>query len=78
MGVVSCVHYVMCVYHVALVVCCQCTRDEWLTTLCGLTLGLVLQVQVVAWFALVQVKNKCERSLRKQVEKCLGLYMMSD
>ena len=25
------------------VVCCRCTRDEWLTTLCGLTLGLVLQ-----------------------------------
>jgi hypothetical protein len=31
-----------------------------LTTLCGLTLGLVLQVLVVAWFALVQVKNKRE------------------
>jgi hypothetical protein len=27
--------------------------DEWLTTWCGLTLGRVLQVQVVTWFALV-------------------------
>ena len=38
----------------------QC--DEWLTTLCGLTLSLVLQVQNAAWFALVQVKNNRERS----------------
>jgi hypothetical protein len=33
-----------------------------MTTLCGLTLGLVLQVLVAAWFALVQVKNMRERS----------------
>jgi hypothetical protein len=39
-----------------------CTREEWLTMLCGLTLGLVLQVLVAAWFALVQVKNRRERS----------------
>jgi hypothetical protein len=38
--------------------CC----DEWLTTWCGLTLGRVLQVQVAAWFALVQVKSGRERS----------------
>jgi hypothetical protein len=37
--------------------------DEWLTTWCGLTLGWVLQVQVVAWFALVQVKSGRERSM---------------
>jgi hypothetical protein len=37
--------------------------DEWLTTWCGLTLGRVLQVQVAAWFALVQVKSKRERSM---------------
>jgi hypothetical protein len=36
--------------------------DEWLTTWCGLTPGRVLQVQVAAWFALVQVKSGCERS----------------
>jgi hypothetical protein len=36
--------------------------DEWLTTWCGLTLGRVLQVQVAAWFALVQVKSRRERS----------------
>jgi hypothetical protein len=35
--------------------------DEWLTTWCGLTLGRVLQVQVMAWFALVQVKSVRER-----------------
>jgi hypothetical protein len=37
--------------------------DEWLTTWCGLTLGRVLQVQVAAWFALVQVKSERERSM---------------
>jgi hypothetical protein len=37
--------------------------DEWLTTWCGLTLGRVLQVQVAAWFALVQVKSGRERSM---------------
>jgi hypothetical protein len=37
--------------------------DEWLTTWCGVTLGRVLQVQVVAWFALVQVKSERERSM---------------
>jgi hypothetical protein len=37
--------------------------DEWLTTWCGLTLGRVFQVQVVAWFALVQVKSEHERSM---------------
>jgi hypothetical protein len=37
--------------------------DERLTTLCGLTLGYVLEVQVAAWLVLVQVKNKRERSL---------------
>jgi hypothetical protein len=37
--------------------------DEWLTTWCGLTLGRVLQVQVTAWCALVQVKSGCERSM---------------
>jgi hypothetical protein len=37
--------------------------DEWLTTWCGLTLGRVLQVQVEAWFALVQVKSGRERSM---------------
>jgi hypothetical protein len=36
--------------------------DEWLTTLCGLILGQVLQVQVAAWLVFVQVKNKRERS----------------
>jgi hypothetical protein len=36
--------------------------DEWLTTWCGLTPGRVLQVQVAAWFALVQVKSGRERS----------------
>jgi hypothetical protein len=36
--------------------------DEWLTTWYGLTLGRVLLVQVVAWFALVHVKSRCERS----------------
>jgi hypothetical protein len=30
--------------------------------LCGLALGLVLQVLVAAWFALVQVKNRRKRS----------------
>jgi hypothetical protein len=39
--------------HIILVVCCRRTQDEWLTTWCGLTLGRVLQVQVVAWFVLV-------------------------
>jgi hypothetical protein len=37
--------------------------DEWLTTWCGLTLSQVLQVQVAAWFALVQVKSGRERSM---------------
>jgi hypothetical protein len=37
--------------------------DEWLTTWCGLTLGQVLQVQVAAWCALVQVKSGRERSM---------------
>jgi hypothetical protein len=37
--------------------------DEWLTMWCWLTLGRVLQVQVVAWFALVQVKSGWERSM---------------
>jgi hypothetical protein len=37
--------------------------DEWLTTWCGLTLGRVLQVQVAAWFTLVQVKSGCERHM---------------
>jgi hypothetical protein len=37
--------------------------DEWLTTWCWLTLGQVLQVQVAAWFALVQVKSGHERSM---------------
>jgi hypothetical protein len=37
--------------------------DEWLTTWCGLTLGRVLQMQVAAWFALVQVKSGRERSM---------------
>jgi hypothetical protein len=37
--------------------------DEWLTTWCGLTLGRVLQVQVAAWFALVQVKSGREKSM---------------
>jgi hypothetical protein len=37
--------------------------DEWLKTWCGLTLGRVLQVQVVASFALVQVKSGRERSM---------------
>jgi hypothetical protein len=37
--------------------------DEWLTTWCGLTLGRVLQVQIAAWFALVQVKSGRERSM---------------
>jgi hypothetical protein len=31
--------------------------DEWLTMWCELTLGRVLQVQVVAWLELVQVKS---------------------
>jgi hypothetical protein len=39
--------------------CC----DEWMTTWCGLTHARVLQVQVVAWFALVQVKSGRESSL---------------
>jgi hypothetical protein len=34
--------------------------DEWLTMLCGPIFGWVLQVQVAAWLALVQAKNKCE------------------
>jgi hypothetical protein len=50
------------IYLIVYVVCCQCTREDRLTMLCGLTLGLVLQVLVVAWFALVQVKNGRERS----------------
>jgi hypothetical protein len=37
--------------------------DEWLSTLCGVIIGKVLQVQVVAWLVMVQLKNKCERSL---------------
>jgi hypothetical protein len=37
--------------------------DEWLTTWCGLILGWVLQVQVAAWFVLVQVKSERERSV---------------
>jgi hypothetical protein len=37
--------------------------DELLTTLCGLTLGRVLQVHVAALFALVQVKSGRERSM---------------
>jgi hypothetical protein len=36
--------------------------EEWLTTLCGLTLSQVLQVQAY-WLVLVQVKNKRERSM---------------
>jgi hypothetical protein len=36
--------------------------DEFLTTWCGLTLGWVLQVQVAAWFASVQVKSGRKRS----------------
>jgi hypothetical protein len=36
--------------------------DEWLTTLCGLILGLLSQVPVATWLVLVQVKNKRERS----------------
>jgi hypothetical protein len=46
-----CVHYDVCVSHIFLVVCYQCTRDEWLTMLCGLTLSLLLQVFVATWFA---------------------------
>jgi hypothetical protein len=57
-----CVCFILCIYLIVYVVCCQYTREEWLTTLCGLTLGLVLQVLVAAWFALVQVKNRRERS----------------
>jgi hypothetical protein len=37
--------------------------DEWLTTWCGLTFGRVLQVQVAAWFTLLQVKSGHERSM---------------
>jgi hypothetical protein len=37
--------------------------DEWLTTWCGLTLDLVLRVQVAARFALVQVKSGRKRSM---------------
>jgi hypothetical protein len=44
--------------------------DEWFTTLCGLILGYVLQVQVAAWLVLVQVKNKCERSLLWGLQVC--------
>jgi hypothetical protein len=36
--------------------------DEWLTKLCGVILGWVLQELVAAWLVLVQVKNKRERS----------------
>jgi hypothetical protein len=56
------VSFILCIYLIVYVVCCQCTREEWLTTLCGQTLSLVLQVLAVAWFALVQVKNRRERS----------------
>jgi hypothetical protein len=58
----SCVCFILSIYLIVYVVCCQCTHEEWLTTLCGLTLRLVLQVLVAAWFALVQVKNRRERS----------------
>jgi hypothetical protein len=54
--------FILSIYPIVYVMCCQCTREEWLTMLCGLTLGLVLQVLVAAWFALVQVKNRRERS----------------
>jgi hypothetical protein len=61
--VLSCVVcFILSIYLIVYVVCCQCTHEEWLTTLCGLILGLVLQVLVAAWFALVQVKNRRERS----------------
>jgi hypothetical protein len=53
---------VLCVSRIVLVVCCLCNNDEWLTTLCGLTLDLVLQVLVAAWFALLSVKNRRESS----------------
>jgi hypothetical protein len=60
------------------------SEDRWMVTpwwwvietLCGLTLCLVLQVQVAAWFALVQVKNKCKRSIHVWplgVERQVGL-----
>jgi formate hydrogenlyase subunit 3/multisubunit Na+/H+ antiporter MnhD subunit len=54
---------VLCVvFLLVAVVCCRRTRDEWLTTLYGLSLGLVLQVLDASWFVLLQVKNKCERT----------------
>jgi hypothetical protein len=37
--------------------------DEWLTMWCGLSLGQVLQVQVAAWFASMEVKSKHWRSI---------------
>ena len=43
-------------------VCRSLVMSDWQRGV-GLTLGLVLQVQVAAWFALVQVKKKCERSV---------------
>jgi hypothetical protein len=55
--------FILSIYLIVYVVCCQCTREDWLTTLCGLTLGLVLQVFVAAWFALVQVKVLALRGL---------------
>jgi hypothetical protein len=57
-----CVCFILSIYLIVYVVCCQCTSEEWFTTLCGLILCLVLQVLVAAWFALVQVKNRRERS----------------
>jgi hypothetical protein len=38
--------------------------DEWLTTLCGLILGKVLQVQVAAWLALVQWRTSAKGRYR--------------
>jgi hypothetical protein len=64
--------FILSIYLIVYVVCCQCTREDWLTTLCGLTLGLVLQVLVAAWFALVQVKVLALRGLRG-VERQVGL-----
>jgi hypothetical protein len=43
--------------------------DEWLTPWCGLSLGRVLQVQVAAWFALVQVKSELESSMPCRASK---------
>jgi hypothetical protein len=65
--VLCCVCCVCHVSHIIYVVCSQCTRDEWLTTLSGLTLGIVCIAGVGCALVCVGVGEEQARKIYVEV-----------